>query len=78
MLRAPSRRLVDRALSTFRCFVAHGHQKGNTVRHDRGIPVPFFGENAFRMTGLLNPFRDPEPLPILTSSKIVPKKGFQW
>ena len=28
------------------------------------------------MTGLLKPFRAPKPLPILDSSKIVPKIGF--
>ena len=39
----------------------------------RGAPLYFFKVPRF---GSLTPFRDPKSLPILTSSKIVPKNGF--
>ena len=41
-----------------------------------GIKVNKNSQNPFRMTGVLNPFRAPEPLPILNPSNFVPKYGF--
>ena len=36
----------------------------------------FFWPEYFSNGGLLNPFRAPEPLPILNPSNFVPKNGF--